>query len=128
MGETIRVLVVDDNHAMAASLEDILEAKGLIVHAASSGAQALPILHEQPADVLLTDVKMPGMIGLELYRETRQLYPKLATIFMTAYAADELIQQDRLEGIKAILDKPLDIQFLLTLLSALKSVTVTLQV
>jgi CheY-like chemotaxis protein len=122
MSETTSILVVDDNQANTDSLADILELKGFLVYVAASGAQALQILHEQPVDILLTDVKMPGMNGLELFRETRQLYPNLTTIFMTAYSADELIQQGRMEGIKAILDKSLDIHFLLTLLRSLKRI------
>jgi two-component system response regulator HydG len=118
MGETIRILVVDDNPDMAETLADILELKGFTVHAAASGAEALEILRGQPVDILLTDVKMPGMNGLELYRETRKLYPRLITIFMTAYSADELIQQGMAEGVKTILDKPLDMNFLVRLLSA----------
>jgi len=116
--ETIRILVVDDNPAMADTLADILEVKDFTVHAAASGANALEIQRDQPVDILLTDVKMPGMNGLELYRETRKLYHKLITIFMTAYSADELIQQGMSEGVKTILDKPLDMNFLVRLLSA----------
>ena len=113
----LRILVVDDNPDMAETLADILELKGYTVHAAASGAEALEILQDQPVDILLTDVKMPGMNGLELYRETRKLYPRLITIFMTAYSADELIQQGMAEGVKTILDKPLDMNFLVRLLS-----------
>jgi len=116
--ETIRILVVDDNPAMADTLADILEVKDFTVHAAASGANALEIQRDQPVDILLTDVKMPGMNGLELYRETRKLYHKLITIFMTAYSADELIQQGMAKGVKTILDKPLDMDFLVALLSA----------
>ncbi|MGD0750263.1 MAG: response regulator [Anaerolineales bacterium] len=122
MSETIRILVVDDNPAMADTLADILEVKGFSVHAAASGAEALKILREQPVDILLTDVKMPEMNGLELYRETRKLYPRLITIFMTAYAADELIQQGMAEGVKTVLTKPVDINFLLLLFSAEKRI------
>ena len=122
MSETIRILVVDDNPAMAGTLADILEMKGFSVHAAASGAEALEILRKQPIDILLTDVKMPGMNGLELYRETRKAYPKLVTIFMTAYTADELIQQGMAEGVKTVLDKPVDIGFLLLLFSAEKRI------
>jgi two-component system response regulator HydG len=117
MSAMIRILVVDDNPDMAETLADILELKGYTVHAAASGAEALEILQDQPVDILLTDVKMPGMNGLELYRETRKLYPRLITIFMTAYSADELIQQGMAEGVKTILDKPLDMNFLVRLLS-----------
>jgi CheY-like chemotaxis protein len=122
MSETIRILVVDDNPAMADTLADILEVKGFSVHSAASGAEALKILREQPVDILLTDVKMPEMNGLELYRETRKLYPRLITIFMTAYAADELIQQGMAEGVKTVLTKPVDINFLLLLFSAEKRI------
>ena len=122
MSETIRILVVDDNPAMAETLADILEMKGFIVQAAASGAEALEILRKQPIDILLTDVKMPGMNGLELYRETRKAYPKLVTIFMTAYTADEFIRQGMAEGVKTILDKPVDIGFLLALFSAEKRI------
>ena len=122
MSETICILVVDDNPGIADTLADILEMKGFSVHAAASGAEALEILRKQPVDILLTDVKMPGMNGLELYRETRKAYPKLITIFMTGYSADELIQQGMAEGVKIVLDKPVDIGFLLALFSAEKRI------
>ena len=120
MSEAISILVVDDNRAMADTLADILETKGFAVHAAAGGTEALEILQEQPVDILLTDVKMPNMNGLELYRETRKTYPNLITIFMTAYAADDLIQQGMAEGVKTVLTKPVEINFLLHLFLAFK--------
>jgi CheY-like chemotaxis protein len=122
MSEIISILVVDDNPAMADSLADILEVKGFSVHAAASAAQALEILRAGPVDILLTDVKMPEMNGLELYRETRKMYPEIVTIFMTAYAADDLIQQGMAEGVKTVLTKPLDIKFMLSFFSAQKRI------
>jgi len=122
MSKNINILVVDDNPAMAETLTDILEVKGFTVYTAVSGAEALEILREQPADILLTDVKMPGMNGLELYRETRKQYPGLVTIFMTAYSADDLIQQGMAEGVKIVLDKPVDINFMVHLFSAEKRI------
>ena len=111
------VLIVDDNPSMASALADILVIKGFETYLVASGAAALQILREHPVDILLTDVIMPEMNGLELYRKTRQDYPQLITILMTAYAADELIQQGMAEGIKTILTKPIDIDFLILLLS-----------
>jgi two-component system response regulator HydG len=116
----VSVLIVDDNAAMTRSLADILEVKGFVVHAANTGADALQILRDNPVDILLTDVKMPDMDGVSLYRQIRTTHPALTTILMTAYAADELIQQGLSEGIKAVLTKPLDVDFLLQLLSAIK--------
>jgi len=122
MGETIRILVVDDNSAMAETLADVLQVKGFTVHAAVSGAEALEVMREQPVDILLTDVKMPEMNGLELYREARKAHPRLITIFMTAYAADDLIQQGMVEGIKTVLTKPVEIEFMVHLFSAYQRV------
>jgi CheY-like chemotaxis protein len=118
MIDTLSILVVDDNPSMARSLGDILDIKGFEVQTAGSGAEALMILRDHPVDILLTDVKMPDMNGVALYRETRKNHPSLTTILMTAYAANDLIEQGINEGIKTVLTKPVDIEFLLTLLSA----------
>jgi two-component system response regulator YesN len=118
MGELISVLVVDDNASMAESLADVLEVKGFATYSASSGVEAIAILHDHPVDILLTDVIMPEMNGVELYRETRQAHPRLTTFFMTAYSADDLIQQGMKEGIKTVLNKPVDIDLLILLLKA----------
>jgi len=120
MSESTSILIVDDNPSMVNTLADILNVKDFEVHAAYSGAQALEILRSQPVDILLTDVKMPDMDGVALYRETRKTHPNLMTILMTAYAADEIIQQGLAEGIKTVLTKPLDVDFLLALVSAFK--------
>ena len=118
MPERIQILVVDDNPSMTKTLVDILTAMEYEVHPAYSGADALEILKTQPVDILLTDVKMPDMNGVELYRETRKTHPKLMTFLMTAYAADDIIEEGIAEGIKMVLTKPLDIDFLVTLFSA----------
>jgi len=118
MAESLSILVVDDNPAMTVSLADVLKLKGYEVLTAPSGEKALAILQEFPVDVLITDVIMPGMNGLELFRATRKTHPNLITWFMTAYAADDLIQQGFREGIKTILNKPLDMDLLILFLNA----------
>lgn len=60
---------------------------------------------------------MPNMNGVELYRETRKIKPNLTAILMTAYASEDNIQQGMTEGIKTVLTKPVDINFLLSILS-----------
>jgi CheY-like chemotaxis protein len=122
MSESLSILVVDDNPSMASILADILDVKGFEVHAANSGAEALEFLRDHPVDILLTDVKMPFMNGVELYRATRKLYPNLVTVLMTAYAADDLIQQGLNEGIGTVLSKPVNIDYLLVLFEAYKRI------
>jgi two-component system response regulator HydG len=124
MRETAAILVVDDNHSMAKTMADIMGVKGFEVYAAYSGLEALAVLQSRPIDILLTDVVMPDMNGVELYRKTKKTYPKLTTILMTAYAADDLINQALAEGIKTVLTKPLDIDFMLALFSAYKRLIV----
>jgi two-component system response regulator HydG len=122
MSEMLAILVVDDNPAMARTLADILDVKGFKVHAAFSGAEALVILENIKVDILLTDVRMPDMNGVALYRKARKISPTITTFLMTAYAADDIIQQGMAEGIKTVLTKPLDIEFVLSLFKVQKKI------
>ena len=122
MSESLSILVVDDDPSMASTLADILDVKGYIVHSAFSGTEALQVLRDHPVDVMLTDVRMPDMNGVALYRETRKTHPKLTTFLMTAYAADEIIQKGMVEGIKTVFNKPVDINLLVSIFSVCKRI------
>jgi CheY-like chemotaxis protein len=122
MSNPTTILVVDDNPPMAKTLSDILTIKGYEVHTAYSGAEALEILRNHEIHILLTDVIMPDMDGVALYRQTRKTHPQLVTFLMTAYAADEIIQQGIAEGIKTVLTKPVDINLFLNLVMAVEQV------
>lgn len=122
MSNPTTILVVDDNPPMAKTLSDILTIKGYEVHTAYSGAEALEILRKHEIHILLTDVIMPDMDGVALYRQTRKTHPQLVTFLMTAYAADEIIQQGIAEGIKTVLTKPVDINLFLNLVMAVEQV------
>jgi DNA-binding NarL/FixJ family response regulator len=63
---------------------------------------------------------MPDMNRVELYLATRKTYPNLITFLMTAYTADDIIQKGMAEGIKTVLSKPVDMDLLLSLVSAYK--------
>jgi len=118
MSEPFSILVVDDDPSMATALADVLQVKGFTVHAAFSGAQALEILLLHPVNILLTDVRMPDMDGVTLYRQVRKIYPQVITYLMTAYAADDIIQDGMREGIKTVLTKPLNIDLVIAFVSA----------
>jgi CheY-like chemotaxis protein len=111
---------VDDNPPMAETLDDILTLKGYEVHVAYSGSDALKILQRQQIDILLTDIIMPDMNGVELYRHARRTHPQMVTFLMTAYADDDIIEQAIAEGVRTVLDKPLDINRFLRLLEELE--------
>ncbi len=120
MNEAVTILVVDDNPPMVKTLADILELKGYVVRAAHSGAKALEILQRERVDILLTDVIMPEMDGVTLYRRAREIHPHLFTVLMTAYSADEIIHKGIEEGIKTVLTKPIDINLFLSLVDAVE--------
>jgi CheY-like chemotaxis protein len=126
MSDPFFILVVDDHPSMAKTLADIMSVKGFDVHAAYSGAEAIEILQNHPIHILLTDVKMPDMNGVELCRAARKMHPNLIMMLMTAYAADDIIQQGLAEGIKTVLTKPLDINLILSIFSAYKRLIVGL--
>jgi CheY-like chemotaxis protein len=120
MNEQTTILVVDDNLSQAKTMADVLQLKGYAVYVAFSGREALEVLNSCKVHILLTDVVMPDMNGVELYRQTRKTHPKLITFLMTAYAADDIIQQGIAEGIKTVLTKPVDINLFLSLVMAVE--------
>ncbi len=113
MNQNLRILIVDDDQRMTRTLADILSLAGHEAVEAFSGLEALEKIRTHAFDCVLTDVRMPGMDGVEFHRQLRQSQPGLPVVLMTAYAADEIIRQGLDEGVVGILDKPLDITHLL---------------
>jgi len=127
MEQSLHILIVDDDKRMTRTLADILSLAGHNLTEAYSGPQALEKVREQTFDCVLTDVRMPGMDGVELHRKLRSVQPGLPVILMTAYAADTLTSQGLDDGVVGVLDKPLDITHLLGFLASLaKNRTITI--
>ncbi len=108
MSEKINVLIVDDDSSILEVLEARLTAAGFTPHKAASGPQALELLKTQQIDVLVSDIKMPEMSGLELLEKTRAVFPQLPVLFLTAYGTIP----DAVDAMKAgavdYLTKPFD--------------------
>ncbi|MGH7231677.1 MAG: response regulator [Nitrospiraceae bacterium] len=83
------ILVVDDEQDMRALLKDILEEQGYTVTVAQSGREALKALGERDYGVVLTDLRMKEMQGIELLTEVRRTYPDINVILMTAFGSVE---------------------------------------
>ncbi|MEZ5352903.1 MAG: sigma-54 dependent transcriptional regulator [Bryobacteraceae bacterium] len=86
---TIRILVVEDDDNLRRVTKVQLQDDGYKVESASGAAEALSILESAPQDLVLTDLKMPGMSGLELLKRIRQEYPETAVILVTAFGSIE---------------------------------------
>ena len=119
MNEMVSMLIVDDDVHMAKTLVDILKVKGYIAEAANSGEQALEKVKTNDYDCVLTDIRMPGMNGVDLYEAIKNIKPDLPVILMTAYAVNKLVNRGIEEGAIATLNKPIDIDLLLSFLNIL---------
>jgi two-component system, NtrC family, response regulator PilR len=105
-----RVLVVDDEPGIREFLEIMLAQDGYEVNVASSGEEGLKVYRSREPDLVLTDVKMPGMNGLDLIREIRRLDSTVPIIAITAYAsADDALRAVR-EGAYDYISKPFQIE------------------
>lgn len=116
MERTLSILIVDDHPAMRQTLQDILEDEGYAVTTASSGRTALALCQQQTFDVLLMDVRMPDLNGVEVFRELKNQAFTSRVIMMSAYSVEELKKEALEEGAIAFLQKPVDVAFVLKLI------------
>jgi two-component system NtrC family response regulator len=110
------ILVVDDDESLRRVTQVQLQQAGFTAEAASSGKQALEILEGKPVDLVLTDMKMPGMTGLELLRAVQQSQPETLVILMTAYGTIETAVEAVKAGAYDYITKPVNREELLILL------------
>jgi CheY-like chemotaxis protein/two-component sensor histidine kinase len=106
-----RILVVDDEENVAFFLSETLAELGLEYHVetACCGEDALKKVAVEPFSLLITDLRMPGMSGLELIRQVRKLSPRTRTILITAYGDDEVEAEARSLGVYDYITKPFQI-------------------
>lgn len=103
------ILVVDDEKDTCLLLSQVLEKEGYIVDTATSGREALSILKKKKINLVITDLKMPEMDGLEFLREARKLKSKVKFIMMTAYGEIETYLDAINLGAFDYLNKPMEI-------------------
>src|SRR3954469_8141624 len=101
------VLVVDDEPGILDSLQKVFERESLRVLTARGGAEALELLRKEPISVVLTDLMMPGMSGLDLLKASRSVSPETETILMTAYGTVENAVEAMRQGAYDFVTKPL---------------------
>ena len=109
-----RILVVDDDHGQRSLLETFLQAKGYRTQSAASGEAALQLLSETPFAMMISDVRMPGMSGLETLRRVRQKHLALPVLLVTAFADIRSAVTAMRDGAVNYLAKPIDLDELIS--------------
>jgi CheY-like chemotaxis protein len=102
-----KVLVVDDDPVVGASFSRVLSDKGYEVVSAGSGHEALVKMHDQAFDVVFTDIRMPGMSGLEVAERVRSRRPWTPVVIITGHGTAASEQRARDAGVSDFLYKPL---------------------
>jgi len=102
-----KVLVVDDDPVVGKSFDRVLSGKGYAVITARNGEEALTKLRTENYDVVFTDIKMPGMSGLEVAERVKASQPWLPVVIITGFGSDANEAQAKAAGVSAFLRKPL---------------------
>src|SRR5436190_8506612 len=104
------ILIVDDEQSYRQLLNLVFEGDGRTIRTAMNGREALEILQAEPADVVISDVKMPDMDGIEMLQALRETQPELGVILMTAFASVETAREAFKLGADDFIQKPFDVE------------------
>ena len=116
MSKKLRILVVDDNPEFCQNLSDILEMKGFEVATAFDGFKAFESVKQNGFDLVLIDIKMPVMNGVETFKRMKQIAPGIPVIMMSAYAVEDLIREALQVEAFGFLKKPVNFEKLYKLI------------
>jgi DNA-binding NtrC family response regulator len=104
------LLIVDDEQSYRQLLSLVFQGDGHEIRTASNGREALRMLEESPADIIISDVKMPDMDGIEMLRAVRETQPDLGVVLMTAFASVETAREAFKLGADDFIQKPFDVE------------------
>jgi len=110
------ILVVDDNHDACTMMARLLSALGYQVDAAEGGRAALDLVARNEYGIAIVDYQMPGLNGVDLFRQMRALRPYLAGVFLTGHTTIDVVYPAIDAGILRVLPKPVDFEELLPIL------------
>ncbi len=107
MTATRKVLVVDDDPVVRKSFDRVLSSKGYAVITAENGEEALRKLNEEKYDLVYTDIRMPGMSGLEVAEQVKARRPWTPVVIITGYGTDAAEARAKAAGVSSFVHKPL---------------------
>ncbi|WP_066367435.1 response regulator [Neobacillus fumarioli] len=104
-----KVLIVDDQFGIRILLNEVFQKEGYQTFQAANGAQALDIVQKHAPDIVLLDMKIPGMDGIEILKRMKVIDPGIRVIIMTAYGELDMIKEAKALGAIMHFAKPFDI-------------------
>jgi DNA-binding NtrC family response regulator len=116
-----RILIIEDDEEMRALLRDVIEEEGYQTDSVNNGSEAYRKLVKEPSDLIITDVRMPGLTGLDILPGMKKLQPEAPVIVITAFGSEEIQRKAFEKGARAYLEKPIHFQNLRTLIHDLFS-------
>jgi DNA-binding response OmpR family regulator len=118
---TAHILIIEDDAEMRALLKEVLEEEGFETECASNGSDALREIVKKPFDLIVTDIEMPGLTGLDILPEMKKLRPEASIIVMTSFASEEVHRRSLEKGASGYLEKPIHIKKLKALIHEMLS-------
>ncbi len=104
------LLIVDDEQSYRQLLTLVFDGEGHNIRTAANGREAVEMLHDEPADLIISDVRMPDMDGIEMLRSVRETMPDVGVVFMTAHASVESAREAFKLGADDFITKPFDVE------------------
>ena len=114
--DALRILIVDDEEELVSAVEERLNLRGFQAHGVTTGTAALEYLADKPCDVVLLDVKMPGLGGLEVIKQIKEEHPRLEVILLTGHGSAQDADRGMQLGAFDYVMKPVKIEVLVRLL------------
>jgi DNA-binding NtrC family response regulator len=105
-----RVLIIEDDEEMRSLLKDFFVEEGFETDSVSNGYDALGMLVKKPFDLVITDIRMPGLTGLDILPRIKKLQPGISIIIITAFGSEEVRRRAYERGATLYLEKPIQFQ------------------
>ena len=116
--DQIKILLVDDEEELVTTLSQRMSMRNFGTNIALNGEQALKVVEDEIPDVVVLDLKMPGIDGMEVLKRMRKHYPGIQVIILTGHGSDKDEAEAKELGAYAYLNKPVDIESLVTTIKA----------
>ena len=113
----LKTLLVDDDELIRDSLKIAFSAKGCAMRVAESAEEGLEAISEEPFDIIISDLRLPGINGLDFIKQAAVIQPEAIRFLITAYRDDHIISEAVRIGVNEFIEKPFSVKVLFNLLA-----------